>query len=196
MWDFSSLTSNWTRVRCIAQQILSHWTTKEVPPPHLFLNWIILMFSRKTPFCDHRETFTFTHSKLPPVMQVSVILSGKSFSVPGEAMLPRDLCWLVGCWLSLYSPLSSSFSASLFFSLSSFSLSLSPNSSPSFSFLPSSLLRSLLSFLPLIKLMCAHGEKKNPAATTTFFNKIEKHKMKSKSIVAVAWIFSWNFLSV
>jgi len=34
--------------------------------------------------------------------------------------------------------------------------------------------------------MCAHGGKKNPAATTTFFNKIEKHKMKSKSIVAVA----------
>ena len=31
MWDLNSPTRDWTRVPCIARQILNHWTTKEVP---------------------------------------------------------------------------------------------------------------------------------------------------------------------
>ena len=30
MWDFSSLTRDWTRTPCIGRQILNHWTTREV----------------------------------------------------------------------------------------------------------------------------------------------------------------------
>ena len=30
MWDLSSATKGWTRILCIARQILSHWTTREV----------------------------------------------------------------------------------------------------------------------------------------------------------------------
>lgn len=117
------------------------------------------MFSRKT----HRETFTFTHSKLPPVMQVSVILSGKSFSVPGEAKLPRDLCWLVGCWLSLSSPFSSSFSASVFFPLLLLSFSLS-QFLPLF-FFPPFLPTSLPPFLPSFnKINVCSWWKKKPSS--------------------------------
>ena len=31
MWDFSSLTRDWTHISWIAMQILNHWTTREVP---------------------------------------------------------------------------------------------------------------------------------------------------------------------
>lgn len=30
MWDPSSLTRDWTRILCIARQVLNHWTTGEV----------------------------------------------------------------------------------------------------------------------------------------------------------------------
>ena len=42
MWDLSSLTGDRTCVPCIGRQILSHWTTREVPLLNSFFQNIYL----------------------------------------------------------------------------------------------------------------------------------------------------------
>ena len=38
MWDLSSLTRDQTLVPCIINQILNHWTTREVPESIIFIS--------------------------------------------------------------------------------------------------------------------------------------------------------------
>ena len=55
MWALSSLTRDWTRISCIARQILNYWTTREVPPMVLWPSTSI-----------HRGADTMTFPRLTP----------------------------------------------------------------------------------------------------------------------------------
>jgi len=61
MWDLSYLTRNGTWVPCIGRQILSHWTTREVPAPHLLYPFICPWTLRLFPYLGYYELCCYEH---------------------------------------------------------------------------------------------------------------------------------------
>ena len=50
MWEFSSLTRDWTCVPRIGRQFLNHWTTREIPKGYVF-RWYLFPSRTYTAFC-------------------------------------------------------------------------------------------------------------------------------------------------
>ena len=61
MWDFSSLTRDWTHIPWIAMQILNHWTTREIPKEDSS-DWKSSIFFQKKTFCSgNQKTMSIRH---------------------------------------------------------------------------------------------------------------------------------------
>ena len=61
MWDFSSLTRDWTHISWIAMQILNHWTTREVPKEDSSDWKSSIFFQKKTFSSGNQKTMSMRH---------------------------------------------------------------------------------------------------------------------------------------
>ena len=61
MWDFSSLTRDWTHTPWIAMQILNHWTTREVPKEDSSDWKSFIFFQNKTFSSGNQKPMSMRH---------------------------------------------------------------------------------------------------------------------------------------